>query len=114
MAVSKNREMLERMGEASARARKASATPASPASPSPMGLSGAELERAKAYVKQWETTGPILERLRRQQLRELDYSERRDVFLDLLDLGFIHRRPRVSTGLVEMQRLFMKARQCAH
>ena len=69
-----------------------------------------EKAQAKAWVENWKKTGPILESQRHRELREYDYEKNRLQALGLLELGYRFRRPRPITGMVEMQRIFMKAR----
>jgi len=66
---------------------------------------------AKQWAENWKTLGPILEQIRHQELREFDYEKNSRNVLGLLEMAHLHRRPRTTSGLVEMQRLFMKARQ---
>jgi len=57
-------------------------------------------------VRQWETTGRELERIRRDALRGMEYNWA-DVDA-LLEIGDHYEgMPRITTGLVEMQRCFM-------
>jgi len=58
------------------------------------------------FIDQWETAGPALETVRRQELRRLKYdSATADA---LLDIGDRFGRSRKTSGLIEMQRWFMK------
>lgn len=69
-------------------------------------------EEQKALVQKWAETGPELERLRREALRGKPYDWREVVAL--LELGeHYDGPPRTTSGLVEMQRIFMKARKQA-
>lgn len=64
-------------------------------------------EQQRFLVRLWETTGPELERIRREALRELPYSWQ-DVDA-LLEMGDSYDSPpRLTSGLVEMQRRFME------
>jgi len=65
-------------------------------------------EEQRRLVRQWETTGPELERIRRDVLRGMAYAW---VAVDaLLELGdHYDAMPRSTSGLVEMQRWFIKA-----
>jgi hypothetical protein len=64
-------------------------------------------EQQRYLVKLWDTTGPLLERIRREELRDLPYDWR-DVDT-LLELGdYYDGPPRTTSGLVEMQKWFMK------
>ena len=65
-------------------------------------------EQQRHLVRIWQTAGPELERIRREELRGLPYNWA-DVDT-LLDMGeYYDGPPRLTSGLVEMQRLFMKA-----
>ena len=65
-------------------------------------------EDQRRLVRQWEETGRELDRIRRDALRGMPYNWE-DVDA-LLDLGVRSGCPsRTTSGLVEMQRIFMKA-----
>ncbi len=68
-------------------------------------------ELGKRWVETWQKAGPALDAVRRKELREFDYEDRREAVLGLLELGFRFRRPRSSSGLVEMQRLLQGMRR---
>lgn len=67
-------------------------------------------ESEKALLKQWAQTwkraGPELERIRREELRRFRHEENIDIIGGLLEMGYAHRVPRTSSGLVEQQRRF--------
>ena len=64
-------------------------------------------EQQRYLVRLWAKTGRELERIRREELRGLPYKWE-DVD-DLLQMGDSYDGPpRVTSGLVEMQRWFMK------
>ena len=66
-------------------------------------------EEQRLLVHQWEETGRELEQLRRDALRGMPYNwEDVDALLQLGDN--YDGPPRLSSGLVEMQRWFMKAK----
>jgi len=65
-------------------------------------------EEQRNLVRQWETTGRELERIRRDALRGAEYNWA-DVDA-LLEIGCQYDGPpRTTSGLVEMQRWFMMA-----
>ena len=65
-------------------------------------------EEQRQLVRQWEETGRELDRMRDEKLRDMPYNEE-DVDA-LLSLGdHYDGPPRLSSGLEEQQRLFMKA-----
>jgi hypothetical protein len=65
-------------------------------------------EQYRAYVEQWRRTGPELERIHVEELRRYHYDPAdADMVLEMGDN--YDGPPRVTSGLAEMQRLFMKA-----
>lgn len=67
------------------------------------------IEEQKRLVQRWEATGRELERIRRDALREMSYRwEDVDALLALGD--DYDGPPRDFSGLIEMQRLFLKRR----
>ena len=65
-------------------------------------------KQQRAIVRIWDKAAPELERIRRDELRGKPYCwEDVDTLLDMGD--HYDGPPRVTSGLVEMQRLFMKA-----
>jgi len=60
----------------------------------------------KQFIQQWKTAGTALEKVRRDELRMLKYnSATADA---LLDIGDRFGRSRKTSGMVEMQKWFMK------
>jgi hypothetical protein len=68
-------------------------------------------EEAREFVERWRKAGPELEKVRREELRALTDAEARELFRSLLELASLHRQNRPTSGLVQQQRLFQKARQ---
>lgn len=65
-------------------------------------------QQQRELVRLWDKTGPALERIRREALRGLPYKwEDVDALLELGD--HYDGPPRTTSGLIEMQRLFMKS-----
>ena len=54
----------------------------------------------KEWADNWRRVGPILEEIRRQELRNYKYEEHYAAIDGLLDLGYHFRRPRLTSGLV--------------
>ncbi len=67
-------------------------------------------DEARQYVDRWKQAGPALEKVRRKELRELVHAEHSDQIDGLIAVGLLHSIPSNTSGLVEMQRLFSKAR----
>ncbi len=65
-------------------------------------------EQCRAYVEQWRRAGSELERFHAEELRRRRYDPSdADAVLEMGD--FFNGPPRLGSGLVEMQALFMKA-----
>ena len=71
-------------------------------------------ESAEArWVNNWKRAGPILERIAHEKLRQFSFEENWESIDALLQFGFdvsSNARP-ASSGLIEQQRLFAKARR---
>lgn len=65
----------------------------------------------KEWLEHWRCLGPILEEIRREELRHFNYEEQLPIIDALLQLGLDHAVPRPTSGLVELQRLLAKGRQ---
>ena len=66
------------------------------------------IEEQKELVRKWEETGRLLEEMRREALRDKPYDWKEVDALLSLGEG-VDLPPRTPDGLVEMQRIFMKA-----
>ena len=65
----------------------------------------------RAWVEHWRRAGPLLERARRDELRRFKYEESAAAIDALLWLASKFGQRRDTSGLVEQQRLFQKARR---
>jgi hypothetical protein len=65
----------------------------------------------REMIAHWKRVGPELDRIRRRELRKLNHEEYFAVIDTLLQLGWDYATPRTTSGLVELQRLFAKARR---
>lgn len=70
-----------------------------------------EIELGKRWVETWRLAGEDLERIRRKELRELDTYRAIELLCGPADYTRPPRAPKPTSGLVEQQRLFMKARR---
>jgi hypothetical protein len=66
---------------------------------------------ARRWVETWKTAAVELERIRRQELRSLDAYTAIALLCGPADYRQPPRAPRPTSGLVEQQRLFAKARR---
>ena len=65
-------------------------------------------DEQRELARKWETAGPELERIRREALRGKPYDWKEvDALLELAK--YYAGPPRTTSGLIEMQRYFMKA-----
>ena len=65
----------------------------------------------KAFVEKWQQAGPELQRVRDEELRAYDHQEKMWIVDSMLRIACARAVPRTTSGLVEMQRLFAKARK---
>lgn len=70
-----------------------------------------EDSRIKAYIENWKTLGPILERKRREALRGIDTRIALQHLEDAFASAQFLARTASSSGLVEQQAIFAKARR---
>ncbi len=68
-----------------------------------------QIALGKLWVKAWREAGPELERLRRQELRQLDSQRTIALLCGPADYTIPPRAPKPTSGLVEQQYWFMKA-----
>lgn len=73
-------------------------------------FSPAELARARQWVAAWKEAGPELERIRRQELRQLDAFAAIALLSGPADYRTALRAPKPTSGLVEQQAWFQKTR----
>ena len=63
------------------------------------------------WVDAWKRAGSALEEVRRRELRAYDYDKNQALLDEMLQWACDHRRIRLTSGLVEQQRMFMKLRE---
>jgi hypothetical protein len=68
-----------------------------------------EIALGKRWVQTWIDAGKELERIRRKELRELDTYRTIALLCGQWDYTVPPRAPKPTSGLVELQRWFMKA-----
>ena len=75
------------------------------------GWNPAQIATGRRWVQAWKEAGPRLERVRREELRRLD--PRRGIALLCGEANYTspQRAPRPTSGLVEQQRWFLRARR---
>ena len=73
-------------------------------------MSDSEMIRNRRWVETWRKAGPLLEQIRRDELRALTPEQVALAADALLEIGGTLPADRPTSGLVEQQRLFRKAR----
>jgi hypothetical protein len=63
------------------------------------------------FAQRWKRVGPLLEAIRREELRRFNFEENWHIVDGLFQLGSDQAVERKTSGLVEMQRWFAKARE---
>ena len=76
-----------------------------------MTASNEPVENDAAWVKHWQRVGPLLEEIRREELRNFKHEDNVELIDSLLEMGCRLGPPRTTSGLVELQGLFQKARR---
>jgi len=67
-----------------------------------------QIALGRRWVKAWQEAAPRLERIRRQELRELDAFATIALLCGPADYRVPPRAPKPSSGLVEQQRVFRR------
>lgn len=68
-----------------------------------------QIAQAKRWVETWKVAGKELERIRREELRQLDLRRTLELLCRPADYRVAPRAPKPTLGLVEQQYWFMKA-----
>jgi hypothetical protein len=67
-----------------------------------------EIESTKKWVETWRKAGPILEKIRREEVRNLDAFKTISLLCGSADYRVPPRAPKPTSGLIEQQFWFMK------
>ena len=73
-------------------------------------MTAIELERTKKWVENWKTLGPELERMREEDIRNADTVTAMIQLSGAFRSAILMLPPRESSGLVEQQMYFARAR----
>ena len=71
-------------------------------------MQSSDKKQIARWVETWQRAGSALEEVRRKELRKYDYTGNQAVVDEMLQWAVEHGRVRLTSGLVEQQRLFMK------
>ena len=70
-----------------------------------------EREKLREYVNRWKETGEFLKKLRRDEARNINISEEILSLSDASEAALRMYPPKPTSGLIEMQKLFMKLKK---
>jgi len=65
-------------------------------------------ESGREFVERWKRVGPLLEKIREEDIRRSDTERDIEAFDDVLEYALSTFPPKPESGMVEMQRLFMR------
>ncbi len=68
-------------------------------------------KQIRLWIETWKKAGAALEEIRRRELESSDYGKNQDIIDNMLQFACENRKPRLTSGLVEQQRWFMKMRE---
>ena len=74
-------------------------------------MKNSDRQQIKKWVETWERAGRALDEVKRRELRAYDYFKNQAMIDEMLQWAVDHQEVRLTTGLVEQQRLFMKMRK---
>jgi hypothetical protein len=60
------------------------------------------------WVKTWKRAGHALKEIKKQELRSYDYKQHQPMVDEMLRWACDHQKERITSGLVDQQRLFVK------
>lgn len=70
-----------------------------------------DTESNREFVERWKRVGPLLEDIRIRELSRYSFEDNMDLVNDLLQIGCDFARPRLTSGLVELQKWLAKGRR---
>jgi hypothetical protein len=74
-------------------------------------MKNSDRKKIKRWVETWKRAGRALDEVKRRDLREYDYFKNQTIIDEMLQWAVDNQNVRLTSGLVEQQRLFMKMRK---
>jgi hypothetical protein len=65
-------------------------------------------KQTEKWVKTWQRADAALDEIKRRELRAYNYDKNRKIIDEMLQWAHDHRKVRLTSGLVDQQRFFMK------
>jgi hypothetical protein len=59
----------------------------------------------REFIERWKRVGPLLDEIRRKELRLFRHEDNWRIIDGLLEIGFQHSTRQTTSGLVELQKL---------
>ena len=69
-----------------------------------------EKEDIKKWIKYWELAGIALKEVKKNELVSFNYAKNMELLDEMLQWAHENRTIRISSGLIDQQRLFVKLR----
>ncbi|MCX7721641.1 MAG: hypothetical protein N2379_01090 [Verrucomicrobiae bacterium] len=70
-----------------------------------------EKAQIRAWIKNWQEVGPVLEQIRAEEIRAADTVKAMEALDDMFTHAVKTLPPRESSGLIEQQAIFARARR---
>lgn len=70
-----------------------------------------ETENARRWMQAWKVAGPLLEEIRAEEIRATDTVKAMEMLDDAFSSAIWLNQPRAGSGLVEQQKIFLRARR---
>ena len=72
-------------------------------------MKDSERKTIKKWIETWKTASSSLEKIKSKELQSANYYQKNLTLLnEMLQYAFDHRTVRLTSGLVEMQKIFKK------
>ena len=71
-------------------------------------MKDSDQKHIKKWIDTWKRAGSALKEIKRRELQSFDYEKNQAIIDEMLQWAFDHRKVRLTSGLVEQQRYFMK------
>jgi len=71
-------------------------------------MKDSDQKQTKKWIETWKHAGVALKEIKRRELQNFDYEKNQATIDEMLQWAFDHRKVRLTSGLVEQQRCFMK------
>ena len=75
-------------------------------------MKDSEKKTIKMWIDTWKTASSSLKKIKSNELQSVNYYQKNQILLnEMLHYAFDHRTVRLSSGLIEMQKIFKKYHQ---